>query len=108
MSCDTCQDTWRISNDLYAARLGACSCTINTMPGKTLLAFAAHGTLRGELPADGGDAEGVLAEFRRAGIDDAALATQLLNEGVRAFGKAWTSLLDCLADKSRRLARETS
>jgi transaldolase len=77
------------------------------MPEKTLLAFADRGILRGELPADGGDAEEVLAAFRRAGIDDVALATQLLNEGVRAFSKSWTSLLDCLADKSRRLARES-
>ena len=27
------------------------------------------------MPTDGGDAEQVIAEFRRAGVDDAALAT---------------------------------
>jgi transaldolase len=92
---------------LYIEALAAAD-TINTMPEKTLLAFADHGTLRGELPADGGDAEAVLAEFRRAGIDDAALATRLLDEGVRAFSKSWTSLLDCLADKSRLLGDRRS
>jgi transaldolase len=88
------------SDTLYIEALAATD-TINTMLEKTLLAFVDHGTLHGELAADGGDAEAVLAEFRRAGIDDVALADQLLNEGVRAFSKSWTSLLDCVADKSR-------
>jgi len=34
--------------------------TINTMPEKTLLAFADHGTINGSMPPDGGDAEKVL------------------------------------------------
>jgi transaldolase len=74
--------------------------TINTMPDKTLLAFADHGALHGELPEDGGDAEATLAEFARAGVDDAALAQRLLREGAQSFDRSWASLMECIAAKA--------
>jgi transaldolase len=58
--------------------------TINTIPEKMLLAFADHGQVKGVLPRDGGDAEEVLAEFRRAGIHEAALAAELQHEAAEA------------------------
>jgi transaldolase len=67
--------------------------TVNTMPEPTLLAFADHGEVGEPLPADGGDAEGVLAKFGEAGIDVDALATRLQDEGAEAFVKSWTELL---------------
>ena len=54
--------------------------TINSMPEKTLLAFAEHGQLHSALPADGGDAEAILAEFAHAGDDYGTLAAQLQRE----------------------------
>jgi transaldolase len=90
------------SDTLYIEALAAPD-TINTIPDKTLLAYADHGTLRGEMPIDGGDAEATLAEFARAGVDDAALAEQLLLEGTRAFEQSWSNLLECIASKARRL-----
>ena len=83
---------------LYIEALAAPE-TINTMPDKTLVAFADHGQLKGVLPLDGGDAECVIDEVRHAGVDDAALARQLQVEGARAFEKAWHDLLDCIAAK---------
>ena len=56
------------SDVLYVEALAA-PFTINTMPDKTLLAFADHGQVGDPLPADGGDAEQVLAEFEAAGVD---------------------------------------
>src|SRR2546430_11378636 len=56
---------------LYIEALAAPD-TINTMPEKTLLAFADHGRVGATMPADGGDAEAVLAQFRREGVDDGA------------------------------------
>jgi transaldolase len=66
----------RASDVLYIKMLAA-PLTVNTMPEATLKAFADHGEVNGILPADGGDFEAVLAQFRKAGIDLNALATRL-------------------------------
>jgi transaldolase len=87
---------------LYVAALAAAD-TINTLPEKTLLALAAHGPLHGVLAEDGGDAAATLADFARAGIDHAALATLLQRDGTQAFAKSWHQLMDCLAAKSAHL-----
>ena len=94
----------RVSDTLYIEALAAPD-TINTIPDKTLLAFADHGTLRGELPADGGDAETTLAEFARVGVDIAALSEQLLREGTQSFDKSWASLMELIASKVRVLGK---
>jgi transaldolase len=91
------------SDVLYVASLVA-PFTVNTMPEQTLLAFAAHGEVGEPLPADGGDAEEVLAEFARAGIDVDSLAALLLQEGAEAFDASWNDLLSCIATKSTALA----
>jgi transaldolase len=78
--------------------------TINTVPEKTLRAFAEHGTLQGVMAEDGGEAEGVLACFTRAGVDFEALAQELQRDGAQAFVKSWQELLQRIADKSEALA----
>ena len=90
------------SDTLYVEALAAPD-TINTIPDRTLIAFADHGQLSGVMPVDGGDAEDTLAAFRRAGVDDAALATQLQRQGTASFDKSWQDLLACLASKSAAL-----
>jgi transaldolase len=87
---------------LYIEALAAPD-TINTIPDKTLHAFADHGELKGALPVDGGDAEEMLAEFTRIGVDAAALAGQLQREGVQSFDKSWRDLMDRIASKSGTL-----
>jgi len=89
---------------LYIGALAAPD-TINTIPDKTLLAFADHGHVEGVMPVDGGDAEQVIGEFRRAGVDDAAVADQLQVEGTQAFDTSWRDLLDCIAAKSAALEK---
>jgi len=89
---------------LYVEALAAPD-TINTIPEKTLLAFADHGRVGGALPLDGGDAESVLAEFARVGVDETALAGRLQREGAASFDKSWKDLLDCLAAKRASLAQ---
>jgi transaldolase len=78
--------------------------TINTMPEKTLEAFADHGTVGDPLPADGGDAEQVMDAHREQGIDTDELALRLQKEGAEAFVKSWTDLLDTIKSESERLA----
>lgn len=73
--------------------------TINTIPEKTLHAFADHGEVGAALPADGGDCDAVLAAFARAGIDTGALATRLQDEGAAAFVKSWNELMAHIGSK---------
>jgi transaldolase len=87
------------SDILYAKALAA-PFTVNTMPEATLKALAEHTELGSILPADGGDCDEVLAEFAEAGIDIDALASQLQDEGVRAFEKSWSDLMEVIEAKS--------
>jgi transaldolase len=84
---------------LYIEALAA-TFTINTIPDATLKAFAEHGKVRGSMPADGGDAEQVLAEFAEVGIDRLALAEQLQREAADAFDESWRSLLASIGSKT--------
>jgi len=89
------------SDTFYVEALAATQ-TINTIPEKTLLAFADHGKEVIALHIDGGNSEALLDAFRRDGVDDAALASKLQHEGVAAFTKSWTELLSQIRAKSVR------
>ena len=91
---------------LYVQALAAPG-TINTLPEKTLLAFADHGQVERALPTDGGDAEAVIADFRREGVDDDALAARLQREGVDAFATSWHALLTRIREKRASPAPRT-
>jgi transaldolase len=92
---------------LYVEALAAPD-TVDTMPEKTLLAFAANGTVKSVMAKDGGDAELVLARFAGAGIDIVALAARLQVEGAESFVKSWSELMQRIADKSAALATNES
>jgi len=87
------------SDVLYIEGLAA-PFTVNTMPEKTLHAFADHGNVGDPLPIDGGDAEEVLKAFNDAGIDTDALATKLQEDGKRAFVDSWNELLSTIASQT--------
>ena len=78
--------------------------TIDTMPEKTLLAFADHGNAGATMPVDGGSAEAVIEEFRQQGVNDDTLAARLQREGADAFSKSWRAMLQRISEKSSRLA----
>ena len=88
---------------LYVEALAA-PFTVDTIPEATLLAFADHGQVGAPTPADGGDCEAVLAQFRAAGIDLDALAAKLQTEGAASFVASWNELLGVIASKSASLA----
>jgi len=88
---------------LYVEALAAPD-TVDTMPEKTLIAFAEKGALKGVMAKDGGDAEAVLARFAAAGVNVEALATQLQVDGASSFVKSWTELMQRIKDKSAALA----
>jgi transaldolase len=85
---------------LYVENLAAPD-TINTMPDKTLRAFADHGVVTGKMEEDAREAELILAEIARAKVDVDALAETLQLEGTRAFVKSWQQLLQRIDTKAR-------
>lgn len=91
------------SDTLYIEALAAPD-TINTMPEKTLLAFAEHGRIGQPMAEDGGDAEQVIARFGKAGFDAARLAEQLQREGAQSFDKSWNELRERIEKKCDELA----
>ena len=74
--------------------------TVNTIPEKTLLAYAGQGNPGALLAADGGDAEAVLAAMTAAGVDIDALAVKLQRDGAASFVKSWQALIAGIAAKS--------
>ncbi|HSS04231.1 MAG TPA: transaldolase [Solirubrobacterales bacterium] len=90
------------SDALYIEAL-ASPFTVNTMPEPTLLAFADHGEVGEPLPADGGDAEEVLAGFAAAGVDADALAARLQQEGAQSFDESWKDLMSSIESERERL-----
>jgi transaldolase len=91
------------SDVLYIGALAAPN-TVNTMPEETLLAFDAHGRVERTLPRDGGDGDDTVAAYGSAGIDVAALASQLQKEGAKSFDESWQDLLGAIGTKSHALA----
>jgi transaldolase len=91
--------------DIHYIKALAAPFTVNTMPENTLKAFGDHGEMSGVLLADGGDAETVLAQFTRAGIDIPALAARLQDEGAKAFVKSWDELMAVIETKSDALKK---
>jgi transaldolase len=89
--------------DTYYVSALAASQTVNTMPEATLLAFAEHGEVKGELPVDGGDAEATLRRIGQAGVDVDALAAELQVKGRDAFVASFDSLLARVAAKMQAL-----
>jgi len=92
----------KASDVLYIGALAAPN-TINTMPEKTLLAFAEHGHVRGAIPRGGGEWGQVLEEYRSVGIDVAKLGADLQKEGAESFDDSWRDLLKALEAKSKAL-----
>jgi transaldolase len=89
--------------DLYVSAFAAPE-TIDTMPEKTLLAFAERGMVKSPMPKDGGDAEDVLQRFAAAGVDVDKLAATLQVDGAQSFVKSWAELLQRISEKGAALA----
>jgi transaldolase len=88
------------SDTLYASALAAPD-TIDTLPDKTLAAFADHGKVDSVL--DGDDGSAMLRRFADAGVDVDALGRQLQRDGADAFTKSWHHLLEGIEAKAASL-----
>ncbi len=87
------------ADTLYVQALAAPD-TINTMPEKTIGAFADHGVAATAMPIDGGACEETLMQVSAAGIDIDALASRLQREGAASFVQSWEQLLQRIAEKA--------
>ncbi|KAB2811312.1 transaldolase [Pimelobacter simplex] len=68
--------------------------TVNTMPEKTLLAFADHGEVEGDrVSGQAADAQAVFDQLVAAGIDLDDVFLTLETEGVDKFKASWTELV---------------
>jgi transaldolase len=69
--------------------------TVNTMPEKTMAAFADHGVVEGDkVTGTGAAAQEVFDALERVGIDLTDVFLVLENEGVEKFEKSWSELQD--------------
>ena len=93
----------KLSPNLYVEAFAAPD-TVDTMPEKTLLAFAQSGTVGAAMAENGGDAETLLAQFAIAGVDIDALAQKLQRDGAKSFVDSWQELMQRIAAKSAALA----
>ena len=92
---------------LYVESLAA-EATIDTIPEKTLLAFADHGKVSAPLLAETSYAEDLVAKFRHERLDDNAFAARLQREGAGGFAKSWRTSLARIAKKSHPVASAVS
>ena len=90
------------SDTLYVEALAA-AFTVNTIPERTLKAFADHGEIGPLLAAHGDDCERVLERFDEPGVNLDRLAARLQDEGAKSFVKSWNELLAVIASKSAAL-----
>ena len=92
------------SDVLYVEQLIAPG-VVNTMPLATLDAFDDHGNAQVP-PIDTKDTADDLAgvDLRAAGVDLEQITTALEREGVEAFASSYEQLIDCIREKTRKLA----
>jgi transaldolase len=91
------------SDVLYVEELIA-PAVINTMPEKTLRAFADHGEVAMTIHAETDAPEAVLRAAGGEGVDLKAITARLEREGVAAFCDSYRELLSCIESKIASLS----
>jgi transaldolase len=82
------------SDTMYITELVVAD-TVNTMPEKTLMAFADHGEVEGDkVTGTAAQAQEVFDALERVGVDLTDVFQVLEDEGVEKFEASWQELLD--------------
>ncbi|MCG6954591.1 MAG: transaldolase, partial [Gemmatimonadetes bacterium] len=79
--------------------------TVNTMPDRTIAAFADHGVVEDTLTGGVDEARRTFEALDDVGIDMAAVTEQLMNEGVQKFMDSFDALLTTITDERARSLR---
>ena len=93
------------SDTLYVTDLVVAD-TVNTMPEKTMDAFADHGELQGDqVSGKAGEAQEVFDQLAGVGIDFEDVLVVLETEGVDKFKKSWTELTETVQGQMEKAAK---
>ena len=90
------------SDTLYITNLVA-AYTVNTIPEKTMLAFADHGETGSPMSDDTTSADQLIEEFEKHNVKIKDLAAELQKQGAEGFNKSWNNLIKSIADKRTQL-----
>jgi len=83
-----------LPDTLYVTELVVAN-TVNTMPEKTLQAFADHGEVQGDkVSGTEADAQRVLDQLAAVGVDFDDVVEVLEREGLEKFDKSWSELVE--------------
>lgn len=74
--------------------------TINTMPLKTIAAFADHGRAADTLELGLDEAKHVIRDLQAVGIDMTEVTRRLLDEGIQKFVESYNAILEMIATKA--------
>ncbi len=78
--------------------------TINTLPDKTIAAFADHGSIKKDaIEQDLEPAKKLFGELKKLGIDISFVTQQLENEGIQKFTESYNTLISNLAEKRMKM-----
>jgi transaldolase len=94
------------SDTLYVTELVVAN-TVNTMPEKTLEAFADHGEVRGDtVTGRAGEAQEVFDRLAAVGIDFDDVLAVLEREGVDKFVKSWDELVETVEGQMEKARQD--
>jgi transaldolase len=86
-----------LPDTLYVTELVVAD-TVNTMPGKTMQAFADHGEVEGDkVTGTAPQAQQVMDSLAAVGIDFADVVATIEVEGVEKFDKSWAELVETVS-----------
>jgi transaldolase len=80
--------------------------TVNTMPEKTLDAFADHGEVEGDtVTGRTGEADEIFTKLEKVGVDFEDVLVTVEHEGVDKFKKSWTELVETVKGQMEQAAQ---
>ena len=83
--------------------------TVNTMPEKTMEAFADHGEVEGDrVTGRAAEAQEVFDRLAAVGIDFEDVLLALEKEGVDKFKKSWTELVETVSAQMEKARQATA
>jgi len=83
--------------------------TVNTMPEKTMEAFADHGEVKGDrVTGKAAEAQEVFEGLEEVGVDFDDVLLALEREGVDKFKKSWTELVETVSAQMEKAGKDSA